>query len=165
MIKINNKSFIVILLVSLFMLFTGYGLVASAQTATLTPTQTGQSTPEGTSAPINTPGTGKTPTDEMTSPIAGTKTPTVTVTATPTATSGSSNITPEAFIAVILITPTIEPTPTAGGGLSIDLSNFSLETLIKDLIMAAIVIILAILGSRLIYLVLRRLVKRTDSPG
>jgi len=163
MIKINNKSFFVILFVSLFLLFTGYTLVVSAQTATSTPTPIGQSTPDGTGAPNNTPGTGTTPTDGTVTPDVGKIRTSIAGTPTPTGSSGSSNSTPEAFIAVMLITPTVEPTPTSTGGLSIDLSNFTLETLIKDLIVIAIVIILAILGSRLIYLVLRRFVKRSGS--
>jgi len=153
---------LVILIICLLLAGLGGIAVTHAQEEP-TPAPTTQGTPETTRAPINTPGNGITPTDEMMSPIAGTITPTVTVTLTPTTASGSSDITPEAFIAVMLITPTIEATPTSTSGLSVDLSNLTLETLVQSLITVVVVIIVAVLGSRFIYLVLRRLIKRTDS--
>jgi small-conductance mechanosensitive channel len=66
---------------------------------------------------------------------------------------------------VVIITPPGEltPTPTSGSGFSVDLSDLTLETLVQSLISIAVIIIVAILGSRLIHLVLRRLVKRTET--
>ena len=165
----HNQRYPLIALVILIncLLLAGLGGIAvthaQEDVPTPTPDPTTQGTPETTRAPINTPGNGITPTDEMMSPIAGTITPTVTVTLTPTTASGSSDITPEAFIAVMLITPTIEATPTSTSGLSVDLSNLTLETLVQSLITVVVVIIVAVLGSRFIYWVLRRLIKRTDS--
>ncbi|MCK4724501.1 MAG: hypothetical protein KAT29_01805, partial [Anaerolineales bacterium] len=155
------------LLVAL-MLFT-FGIISvRAQEETPDPTTipTLQGTPEATRAPSNTPRTGITPTDEMMSPIAGTITPSVTVTPTPTSDSGTSglaNLTPEGLIAVVIITPAVDLTPTPVSGFSVDLSNLTLETLVRSLISVVVVILVAVLGSRLIYLVLRRLIKRTDS--
>jgi len=152
-------------LLVVLILFTFEIISVRAQEETPAPTAipTLQGTPEATRAPINTPGTGITPTDEMMSPIAGTITPTVTVTPTPTSASGSSDITPEAFIVVMLITPTIEAAPTSTSGLSVDLSNITPETLVRSLITVVLVIILAVLGSKFIYWVLLRLIRRTDS--
>jgi small-conductance mechanosensitive channel len=76
-----------------------------------------------------------------------------------------SNLTPEGVLAVVIITPppALTPTPSSGSGLSVDLSDLTLATLLQSLISIAVVIIVAILGSRLIYLVLRRLTRRTDT--
>jgi small-conductance mechanosensitive channel len=162
--KFNNKPYIAILFISGFLLVSGYSQVASAQETTQTPIPTLQSTPGATSEPIDTPK----PTDQITSPIVDPITPTVEVTPTPTSdpvTSGSSNLTPEGVLAVVIITPpgALTPTPTSGSGFSVDLSDLTLETLVQSLISIALIIIVAILGSRLIYLVLRRLVRRTDT--
>jgi small-conductance mechanosensitive channel len=152
--KFNNKPYMVILLISWFMLVCGYSQVASAQGVTPTPIPTLQITLDATREPNNSVGD---PT-----------TPTITATPTPTSdpvTSGTSNLTPEGVLAVVIITPPGEltPTPTNGSGFSVDLSDLTLETVLQSLISIALVIIVAILGSRLIYLVLRRLVKRTET--
>jgi small-conductance mechanosensitive channel len=136
------------------MLVSGYSQVAIAQEATQTPVPTLQSTPGATSEPNNAVG-------DLT-------TPTVTATPSPTSDSdpsGSPNLTPEGVLAVVIITPpgALTPTPIPSSGLSVDLSDLTLETLVQSLISIAVVIVLAILGSRLIYLVLRRLVRRTDT--
>ena len=44
-----------------------------------------------------------------------------------------------------------------------DLSDLTLETLVQSLISIAVIIIVAILGSRLIYLLLRRLIRCTET--
>ena len=162
--NLKFKSFIAIFLISWFTLLIGYHQIANAQDVTPTPIPTLQSTPGATSEPINTPK----PTDQLTSPIVDPLTPTVEVTPTPTSdpgTSGTPNLTPEGVLAVVIITPPGEltPTPTSGSGFSVDLSDLTLETLLQSLISIAVVIVVAILGSRLIYLVLRRLVRRTET--
>ena len=163
-IKFKYKPFMVILLISWFMLVCGYYQVASAQEVTATPIPTRQSTPDGTSEQIGTPSS----TDEPNNSIVDPTTPTATVTPTPTSdpvTSGATNLTPEGVLAVVIITPpsALTPTPSSGSGFSVDLSDLTLETLVQSLISIAVIIIVAILGSRLIYLVLRRLVKRTET--
>ncbi len=152
--KFNYKPYMAILLISWFMLVCGYSQVASAQEATQTPVPTLQSTPGVT--------------DEPNDSVGDPTTPTATITPTPTSdpgTSGLSNLTPEGVLAVVIITPPGEltPTPTSSSGFSIDLSDLTLQTLLQSLISIAVVIIVAILGSRLIHLVLRRLVRRTDT--
>ena len=150
--KFNYKPYLVILLISWFLLVSAYFQIASAQDVTPTPIPTLQSTPGATDEPNNS--------------ISNPTTPTVT--ATPTSdsdTSGSPNLTPEGVLAVVIITPPGEltPTPTSGSGFSVDLSDLTLETLLQSLISIAVVIIVAILGSRLIYLLLRRLTRRTET--
>ena len=135
---------------------------ASAQDVTPTPIPTRQSTPGPTSEPIGTPSSS----DESNNPIVDPTIPTGTVTPTPTSdagTNGSINLTPEGVLAVVIITPAPETTPSSGSGISVDLSDLTLETLVQSLISIAVIIIVAILGSRLIYLVLRRLVRRTET--
>jgi MscS family membrane protein len=162
--KFNYKPYLVILLFSWLMLVCGYYQDAHAQEVTATPIPTLQSTPGPTSEPIDTPK----PTDQITSPIVDPITPTVTATPSPTSDSDpteATNLTPEGVLAVVIITPpsALTPTPTSGIGFSVDLSDLTLETLVQSLISIAVIIIVAILGSRLIYLVLRRLVKRTKT--
>ncbi len=152
--KFNYKPFIAILLISVFMLGFAYRQVASAQDATPSPIPTRQSTLDVTDEPNNS--------------IVDPTIPTASVTPTPTSdpgTSGLFNLTPEGVLAVVIITPAVDltPTPTSGSGLSVDLSDLTLETLVQSLISITLVIIVAILGSRLIYLLLRRLVKRTET--
>jgi small-conductance mechanosensitive channel len=113
-----------------------------------------QSTPRATAEPNESVGEPTTPT----------------VTATPSLTSdptsyGEFNLTPEGVLAVVIITPPgqLTPTPIPSSGLSVDLSDLTLETILQSLISIALIIIVAILGSRLIYLVLRRLVRRTET--
>ena len=161
---------LIILIIGLLLAGLGGVAVAYAQedVPTTTPAPTIQGTPETTRSPINTPENGDKPIEGNTTLTAGTKTPTVELTPTRTSdsgTSGLSNLTPEGLIAVVIITPAVDltPTPTSGSGLSIDLSDLTLETLLQSLITVVVVIIVAVLGSRFIYWVLRRLIRRTDS--
>jgi small-conductance mechanosensitive channel len=162
--KFNYKPYLAILLISWFMLVCGYYQDAHAQDVTPTPIPTRQSTPGPTSEPIGTSSSS----DESNDPIVDPTMPTATVTPTPTSdagTNGTINLTPEGVLAVVIITPpsALTPTPPPASGISVDLSDLTLETLVQSLISIAVIIIVAILGSRLIYLVLRRLVRRTET--
>jgi MscS family membrane protein len=160
--KFNYKPYLAILLISWLMLVCGSYQDAHAQDVTATPVPTLESTPGPTSEPIGTSSSS----DESNGPIVDLTTPTATVTPTPTSdagTNGSINLTPEGVLAVVIITPAPEATPSSGSGFSVDLSDLTLETLVQSLISIAVIIIVALLGSRLIYLVLRRLVKRTKT--
>ncbi|MCJ7659386.1 MAG: hypothetical protein MUO67_09575 [Anaerolineales bacterium] len=160
--KFKYKPHVAVLLLSWFMLVCGYSQVANAQDATPTPIPPRQSTPGLTSEPIETSRS----TDEQNNSIGNATIPTASVTPTPTSdpgTNGSINLTPEGVLAVVIITPAPEATASSGGGISVDLSDLTLQTLVQSLISIAVIIIAAILGSRLIYLVLRRLVRRTET--
>jgi small-conductance mechanosensitive channel len=160
------KGIVLAFLITSCLFLGGLGglMVASAQEVTATPISTQQSTPDQTSEPIGTPIT----TDESDNSIVDPTIPAATATPSPTSdadANGSINLTPEGVLAVVIITPpsALTPTPTSGSGFSVDLSDLTLETLVQSLISIAVIIIVAILGSRLIYLVLRQLVKRTET--
>jgi len=152
--KFSYKPYFALLFISGIVLVPGHILVVGTQAVTPSPIPTLQSTPNATNEPNIS--------------IIAQAIPTATVTPTPNSdqiTSGSTNLTPEGMLAVVIITPpsALTPTPPPASGFSVDFSDLTLEILLQSLISIAVVIVVAILGSRLIYLVLRRLVRRTET--